>query len=345
MHPTRKNTKRKLRQKTIKRKNVIESNYKHGIFMNSYISHAIHKHTESTGQTKFTYIYYMLRYCFTDISTEKCKEFAHILTNLVNKYKTDREITNSIYDFYKTLKNKNHIGFPISSNNYVKFKVSEISKTITPKLFDEQKHKVIVDVGAGDCALSYLIAESNQMYPVTVDIKSDVDWGSASSTSVCDKTHHIYYDGSNLHKAVRDEVGKKEIGIIMYNHSLHHFGSFKNITTSLEQAYSLLSKNGVLFLREHDISRTSDIDVNIQHIFLSLRYTMDHYNHWDKNKLWEYTENFIKTYSSHFFTKHELINLCKSIGFKLVDMKYRDMPYKYENYKEISQTMLLAFSK
>ena len=107
----------------------------------------------------------------------------------------------------------------------------------------------------------------------------------------------------------------------MYNHSLHHFGSFENIYNSLKQSYKILQKGGILFIREHN-NKSNDIDINLQHILLSLRYT----------------------YSSHFFSNKFLIKICEEIGFTLIDCK-KNAQLDYIDYTDISRTYLFSFKK
>lgn len=335
--PTRKN-------RAFKKQPTLKNNYKHNLYANSYISKAFANMMEgSSKKEQETYLYYLVRYCFPDISLKKSHELAIILLDAIENSHTDHEICDLIYDYCKSLGTKNRIGYPISHEEYLKMKISEIEQIITPSLLEKQKHRVILDIGSGDCSITSMFGSHAKMTPVGVDVKDEMDWSSGKG-SLCDKLTHIYYDGTNLVKAVRNEIGDTKIGIIMYNHSLHHFGNFENIKRSLKQAHTLLSSDGVLFVREHDKSQANDIDINLQHIFISMRYRIDQHNQ-TKDDLWNYMKYYIKTYTSHFFSKTWFIQLCKSIGFKLLktDKKQVTMPYK--NYREISKTTFYSFTK
>jgi hypothetical protein len=322
------------------------NNYNHYLHANRYISNAFHKMMQNKGpEEQYDYIYYLVRYGFSDLSIDKCHEIASILLNHINNLSTDHQICNAIYDIYKTVKKENVDGFPMSNKDYNMAKVQEIIRTVGNSNFKKQRSKVLVDVGAGDCVLSKYLGEQNDMFSIAIDIKGDIDWRSSSEQSLCSDIAHIYYNGSNLARAVRSAAGNKDIGMIMYNHSLHHFGSIANMRQSINQAHTLLSKGGILFLREHDKSLTSDIDINLQHILLSLRYTIDNYPHWNKDKLWLYMSNFIKTYTAHFLTKDQFISMCRSAGFRLIRVNKRKFPYTQKNFRDISMTTLIAFIK
>jgi hypothetical protein len=113
----------------------------------------------------------------------------------------------------------------------------------------------------------------------------------------------------------------------------------------LSQAYDLLPKGGVLFLREHDKSKTNSIDINLQHIFVSIRITIEHHQNWDLEEVWGYTEDFINSYTSHYQTKRGFIQMCETIGFKLINATLRKVSFAYQNYIDISKTTLFAFQK
>lgn len=333
------------RQFPFKRK-LTRNQFKHDLIANNYIESSFKKMTRGQSkEEKENYLYYLVRYCYSDFSILKCKELTKGLASAIENSKSDRSITNLVYTFVKSVKASNIEGYPISNEKFLRHKVKEIENTITKPFMKEQRGKVLVDVGAGDCALSKILGEENDMKSLAIDIKADIDWGSASGSSSCSTITHVYYDGSNLTKSIRDVVGNSKVGIVMYNHSLHHFGSVENIRNSLKQAYELLDDNGILFLREHDKSKANDIDINLQHIFLSLRYTIEHYTNWDKDQIWTYMDNFIKTYTAHFLTKTNFLSMCKSIGFKPVSVKKRTFPYTQKNFKDISMTTLFAFKK
>ncbi len=297
-----------------------------------------------SDKDKLDYLFYLIRFGYSDLNVKRCRELSESLFNYIKSNRTDREISDMLYDIFHSTSQENIEGFPVSNKEFSRRKVSEIKKTITSKYLKKQEGKVLVDVGAGDCSLSKSLAEENNMTAIAIDIKSDVDWGSAGF-SACDTISHIYYDGSNLMESVKSVAGSREIGLITYNHALHHFGSFNNMRNSLKQAYELLAPGGILFIKEHDKCKADDIDINLQHIILSHRYTMDKFGKWDKDQLWKYMDNFIKTYSAHFFTKNQLINMCRSVGFKLVNVRDNVWPYKLHDFKDISMAKLYVFTK
>lgn len=328
-------------------KRTSSSKYKHTLKNNSYISDSFKfmaRENKLTNKNIYSHIFLLTRYVFVDVKVDKCKTLSDRLYNyIINEHKNDFELSYVVYEWYKNLLDTDKDGFPMSNSEYNMGKIKEMASLITPPKLERNKHNYLVDVGAGDCALTFIMGNYSLMKPIAVDIKDEIDWGSASEKSMCSNVRHIFYDGSNLYKSVKGKIGKEHVGMVMYNHSLHHFGSLENIEKSLTQAYKLLTNGGILFIREHD-NYNNDIDINLQHIFISLRYTIDHYPKWDMNMLWNYMENFIKTYSSNFFSKKHLIDLCRTIGFKLIKAEKRKS-YNYEHYKDISKTTLYAFEK
>ena len=329
--------------KKIQKKQSKQSNYNHSLLTNSYISNAFK--TMMKGQSKkakMEYLYYLIRYAFRNISLATSHTLATILYKGIQLSHTDKDIITSVFRYYKSLKSSNMLEPLFTKEESAKSKMDEMEQVIGSALLKKQKGSLLVDVGTGDCSIVKEFADHSGMIPVGVDIKNETQWG--KEEDACDKIHHIYYDGSDLISAVHKRMNKKRVGMIMYNHALHHFGSPENIHHSLEQAYKLLSKNGILFIREHDINLTSDIDINLQHIFLHMRHVIDHHKEWKEDDLWKYMNHHITTFSSHYFSKQSLVTLCKTIGFKLIQIR-KKVPMPYLNYREISTTTFFAFVK
>ena len=333
------------RNKTRKLQKIqkIQSNYNHTLITNSYIANAFKAMMKGQSKkAKMEYLYYLIRYCFRNISLATSHKLATILYKGIESSDTDKEIITSVFRYYKSLSTSNMLEPLFTKDEYAQSKMSEMEQTITPALLKKQKGLLLVDVGTGDCSIVKEFADYSGMVPVGIDIKNETQWG--KEEDACNKITHIYYDGSDLVGSIHKRMGKKKVGMIMYNHALHHFGSPENIRHSLEQAYKLLSKNGILFLREHDNHLTSDIDINLQHIFIHMRHVIDHHKEWKEDDLWKYMNHHITTFSSHFFSKQSLLSLCKSIGFKLIQIRAK-VPMPYLNYREISTTTFFAFTK
>jgi len=286
-------------------------------------------------QQKKDYLHKLIEYCFTELSIKNYNLLTNLIYTDIHNMKTDYDIFNRIFIFYKSLHKDDFVGYSMSVDDYIMSKIKQMESIITPFYLEKQKKSVLVDIGAGDCAISSALGKYNNMDTYAIDIKQDMDWGSSSEVSHCSHVHHLFYDGTNLIETVKNKT-VKPVRIIMYNHSLHHFGSFDNIKFSLSQSYKLLKKGGILFLREHNLH--NDISINLQHIFLSLKYTITHHPDWKFEQTWKYMEHFIKTYTSHFFMKKNIISLCKQLGFKLINIS------KTPKY-DISKTTLYAFIK
>jgi ubiquinone/menaquinone biosynthesis C-methylase UbiE len=316
--------------------------YKNKIYLNCYISQSVNYITKNKSyKEKYDYIYYLIRFCFTDWSLEKSKKLSKNIIDKIIDQKCDNEIYKLVIDEIKLLEKSNIIGYGMNANEYNLLKIKNMEDVITEKIFKKIKNMICVDIGAGDCTLTHLVAEYNNMYPMAVDIKNDLNWSSSFETNKCKLVNHYYYNGNNLIETIKKYSPNKLIGLIMYNHSLHHFGSLENITNSLKESYKLLKKGGVLFIREHD-NNNDNIYINLLHIFLALRNIIEH----NLNRIdiiYNYMEYFTTTYTSIFFSKKYIINLCESLGFKLIN--YKKTNFKYINYKDISKTTLYAFIK
>ena len=168
------------------------------------------------------------------------------------------------------------------------------------------------------------------------DINTDIDWG-YEKRDYCDEVTKIIYSGNDLYPKIHKKYPTQTISLIMYNHSLHHFNSHTAIEQSLSQAHKLLSPDGFLLIREHD-NKDMDIDINLQHILISLRQVIDHNPNWNFFEVNKYMNTFKDTFQSHYMTSGQLINFAKKSGFELLKKKKsNDFPNKYrpDNYWEM----------
>ena len=303
----------------------------------------------------------LLEYVFYDICKSKRDELYKLLKNAVVKQKTDLDVFFIIYNWNHSVVQNERLDNPIIRVNgkvisYSDYKVYEITNTIKTVI---PKNTLLVDIGAGDCALTKNVADKLGIAGVAIDIKQPIDWTSlATEQNKCLQLNetknqngivgkHIYYHGNDLIDSVKKHYPETEVGMIMYNHSLHHFGSFENIKDSLSQSFHLLRKNGVLFIREHDLTNKnisiSNIYLNLQHIFLQMRYMLKSNPDTVSIRL----HNFMFYYTSDFFSFKNIKSWCESIGFtfsKRVDRK-TNMTNANGKIPDISHTMFLAFVK
>jgi SAM-dependent methyltransferase len=318
---------------------------KHSLVYNNYISFAFKKRFKNPKFLYF-YIFKLIRYTFYDIPVNMYTQIIPILFTTINDNDNDYIILKNIYVWYKNILKKYIISFPMTNNEYTHLKVRKMAKFIGNINLHQIKNTLLFDIGCGDCKLTKLFADYVNMVPVGIDIKTNINWSSLGS-SACDQVKYILYDGNNLQKIYKKHFKNKDVGLIMYNHSLHHFGNFENIYNSLNDAYNLLTNKGILFIREHDNddnnNNNNNIEFNLQHITLALRHTIDQNPNWTYKQYWEYYKKFINTYSSHFMSKEFIINICIKIGFKLIDIKNNNI-YN-NNYTDISKTYLISFIK
>lgn len=186
-----------------------------------------------------------------------------------------------------------------------------------------------MDIGAGDCALSFLIGKRLEMKSFGVDISTDIDWSGDSIDDPC-KGRKILYDGTNI-KDVKKilinkfKIRKPKIGLCTYNHSIHHFGSFNNIETSIKQVSNLLKMGGYIIFREHNIHNIIDnYHINLQHIILFIRYTYNKTKGIDEfiKLYWK----FIDEFTSNYFGKKYIEQVCSKNNLKLIYIKKREIP-------------------
>lgn len=314
---------------------------KHSLIYNNYISVALKKRFKNKKYLYF-YIFKLIRYAFYDIPLKNYLDIIQIFFKNVIHNANDNIILKYIYIWYKNILKKEIISFPMSNNKYIHLKVKKMTKVIKKVNLQQIKNTLLFDIGCGDCAITKSFADYIDMIPVGIDIKTNINWGS-SGCSACNQIKYILYEGNNLQQIHKQNFKNKKVGLIMYNHSLHHFGNFENIYNSLNDAYNLLEDKGILFIREHD-NNNNDNEFNLQHIMLSLRYTIDHYPNWNYIQFWEYYKNFINTYSSHFMSKEFIINICIKIGFELIDIKNNNI-HNNNNYIDISKTYLISLIK
>ena len=351
--------KNKSKKRVYTRKKYIANKdpaFNQGILINYYICSSLNVMLNkfNTKADKKRKLLEIVKYSFSDVDMKKIRQLSNILYNCSQNKKSDAEIIYIIVDWYRTLKKKNKVPFALSYNEYIEQKINEAIKNIDDK--ENIKRKIILDIGAGDCALTRQVGKALHMTPVAVDVKDDIDWGGANLNKC--KLTKIYYDGSKLTDVMRELdkrfKNKPRIGCVMYNHSLHHFGSISNIEKSLEQSYKLLDKNGYLLIREHN-NENNDISINLQHIFIALRYMLDAHPEWTGRQLLEYYRYFMIHYTSHFFSKKFLIKYCKKLGYKLIGYQKRIVPkpvdynaelsYGLNPSGDVSKTVLFTFKK
>lgn len=319
-------------------------------------------------------IHDLIFYAFNDVNISKIQELENTFNSISNG---QTSIPDSVYitetkKWYDNIKPDEFYGFePIFADNkvipYFEYKVKEIIDTIGDYLPKIDNNSLLVDVGAGDCHMSRDLGNYLKCNVAAVDIPSSsndndvedaINWtSSANQTDACKNTSdsqngtefkHIMYDGSDLVSAVKNEFANKNTVMIMYNHALHHFGNINNIKYSLKQSFDLCSEGGILFIREHDMNKVSSVYLNLQHLFLQLRAIIK----LPLDNILKKTNYFMKTYSSDFFTKKDLIKWCREVGYTFENVNLRKSNHYIKNSKndciefsDVSKTIFLCFVK
>lgn len=261
-------------------------------------------------------------YTFADVKAAAVDSLVSTLKELPSDT-SDTIVAGIIFDWYRSLTTNEKIGFAMTDKEYQLNKARNIAAVITSNMTDRQKKnlrgKALLDVGAGDCAMTYLVAQQLQMKSNGVDIQTEIDWGGENSSDKKTKNpymsqvdHYYVYDGSNLLAALE---GKK-FKVVMYNHSLHHFPSFQDQLRSLEQAYDALEPGGFLFLSEHANCFEDDI-LDLSHLLLNLRYSIDKQQITSQEAAEKAIKQFKSEYQSHYFSKNMIDIMTKRFGFIL----------------------------
>jgi SAM-dependent methyltransferase len=227
------------------------------------------------------------------------------------------------------------VGFSLSSDEYINSKIQETVMHVVP---DPNGISYMLDIGCGDCTLTSKTANAINMRAIAVDIDTDIDWTSVEAKSKKEKMKRVLYGGQNLLDVVDEAQNKYGINLktnvnaLLYNYSLHHFGSFSNILRSLKEAYKLMDVGAYLLIREHDITlahnRSEAIKVigyNLQHILLQLRQILKRCSIAKIETEDGYIYHFYSIYkklrnefTSHYFSFEFLKMKCEKIGFTWV---------------------------
>ncbi|WP_199742193.1 class I SAM-dependent methyltransferase [Legionella qingyii] len=243
----------------------------------------------------------------------------------------DTEIAQVIYQWYLTVGMQNKMGFPMTDKEYQESKSANIARIITTGLSPQNraklKGKALLDIGAGDCAMTYLVSKHLGMEGNAIDIQSEIDWGGENSSDKKSKndymaqiSNHYIYDGNDLLGALKE----KKFAIVMYNHSLHHFPGFQAQFESLKQASQILEPGGVLFLSEHANCFDDDI-LDLSHILLNLRYSIDKKQISSPEAAMKALIKFKLEYQSHYLSKNILDVIAKQLGLTLIKEEIRSV--------------------
>ncbi|KTD41468.1 class I SAM-dependent methyltransferase [Legionella parisiensis] len=267
-------------------------------------------------------------YAFLDIEKQTVLDFIKTLRELPSTT-PDFEVAALIHQWYLSAGMQNRKEFSMTDTEYQHYKSANIARIITSHFSPQQKEKLkgkaLLDIGAGDCAMTYLVSKHLGMEGNAIDIQTEIDWGGENSSDKKRKNHymaqlHNYYeyDGSDLLGALK---GKK-FAVVMYNHSLHHFPSFQAQVNSLKQASQVLEPGGILFLSEHANCFDEDI-LDLSHILLNLRYSIDKKQVLTPEEAMQAVLKFKSEYQSLYFSKNILDRITNQLGFTLAKEEIR----------------------
>ena len=297
-------------------------------------------------------------YTFIDIKLSKIDELINKIKTDITADQNDDNIIMTIKTWYDSITDNDKDGYQqiiIDGKvySYPEYKIKEITDTLGDDFIKTIiPNNLIVDIGSGDCQLSFDLASKLNTFVAAVDIESakeDMEWTSSANTKskcddITDNRKHIIYKGDNLVEAVKAEFPNNPVKIITYNHSLHHFGSIQNIAKSISQSFQLMSNGGMLFIREHDNRKVSGAYLNLQHLFLQLNALIKKDN---IETILQKMHKFIYLYTSDFFTFDDIKKMCENIGYKFVRRidRMSNVYFKNTEFDDISKTMYISFIK
>ena len=279
----------------------------------------------------FKTIHNLFYYLFSNISEYKRNELAKKWMDTVQGNPVvDAHYAKLVYEWYHSIEKKDVVGYPTS---IIDNKIQDIVKLIS----HAHKHTLLIDIGASDCQLAKDIAAILHMKPISVTVPHGHKT-KKYQMDVCKEMEVLTY-GKDFVKRIRSFHEK--VGVIVWNHSLHHFGSNEAIRHALKEAYVLLEKGGLLVIRDHDSENDTLID--LQHVVLEMKYStqlpMADYQ--------AYMKKYIAGLRTSYFNARVIKEWCKQIGFT-----YRSIMKKKTNIKDvcnqdidISNTMYLCFQK
>lgn len=341
----------------------------HDIKYNNYIYKSLNTINNNNKILKLIY------YCFNNVKINYLKKLEKKIIDKINKINKinnidklnkyvniDEKIVNIICNWMDDIKYTDYVKYKLSDKAYIELKVNESVNII--KNDKSLNNCTYIDIGSGDCTLSYYIGNKLNMSIIPIDIDTNIDWdcGYNNNNNNC-LPRKILYDGMNL-KDIKEKIihkfpyeyknGKVLIRLCSYNHSIHHFNNIYNIKKNIKQTSNILMANGYIIFREHNISSYIDYTyLNLQHIFLFIKCN------YKKNKNFS---NFISSYNNYidYFTpnyidENFLINECYKNNLILIHKEKRKIPEPTNErtllnnginpYEDISKTYIYIFKK
>lgn len=280
----------------------------------------------------FKTIHNLFYYLFSNISEYKRNELAKQWMDTIVSTKPcpDSHYSKLIYDWYHSIEKKDVVGYPTT---IIDNKTQDIVN-----LIQRYTHKgLLIDIGSSDCQLAKDVSSLLHMKPISVT----VPYGHKTrkyQLDICKEIDKIQYD---KHFVKRIRSFSEKVGVILFNHSLHHFGTQEAIQKALREAYSLLEKGGVLLIRDHDSD--NDLFIDLQHVVLEMKYS-------SSLPFQEYQttiQKYIHSFQSHYFNASVMKEWCKKIGFSYVSMLKKKTNIKdvCNADIDISNTVYLCFRK
>lgn len=231
------------------------------------------------------------------------KKSIHYIINLLYQDKTDVEKYQELEKHIRKYKRQNDIHNDRFHSDRIYDQLNDSVKKF--------KVKKLLDIGCGTGHKTVFLASLFNAEPHGVDVKS---WDTGMEQNRSKDLHFSYFNGE------KTKYKNNTFDLVVINMVMHHTQKKDEM---IKEAYRVLKKGGILYVRDHDALREGDkILIDIEHILWRMQ-TNDNstLNKWIQEKIY-YLDRFILDY---------LANVNK---FKLVHADYYSVNPVYNEINE-----------
>ena len=231
------------------------------------------------------------------------KKSIHYIINLLYQDKTDVEKYEELEKSIRKYKRQNDIHNDRFHSDIMYDQLNAFVKKL--------KVKKLLDIGCGTGHKTVFLSSLFDAEPHGVDVKS---WDTGMEQNRSKDLHFSYYNGE------KTKYKNNTFDLVVINMVMHHTEKKDEM---IKEAYRVLKKGGILYVRDHDALREGDkILIDIEHILWRMQ-TNDksNLNKWIKERIY-YLDRFILDY---------LANVNK---FKLVHADYYSVNPVYNEINE-----------
>jgi len=270
----------------------------------------------------FRTLHNLIYYLFNNISEHKRNELVRGWMDTLQKQTVDEHYYKITFEWIKTITQKDYVGFASYAS-----KADLISKAVKPYY---KGNGYYVDVGAGDCKFSKDMGTLLGLKPYTIKVPN-AHVIQTPQTALCEEIGLITTSDLRIPKDTR---------VLVFNYSLHHYGSIEIIKSKIQEAYAKLPKNGILVIYDHNSD--NDIWLNLMHILLEIKFfksTLPELN--------KHMKSYRTTFRANYFNSSLMTEWCKKVGFSFKKFIQKPSQTKdvCDKITDLSNTMVLCFRK